>query len=327
MTNRIGRRAALAGAGAVLLPRLGHAQSSSPLPAGPIRILVGFPAGGGTDVQARLVAEKLRERTGRNFIVENKAGASGTVAGETLKNAAPDGTTILLAPIAPAVMAKLTFPQLNHDPFVDHAPITLLGTFQLALAVGPQLGPKTVAEFVAWTKANPKQASFGTTAMGSLPHFFGVLLARATGVDLQAVPYRGAAPLVSDLSAGQIPSGTGALTDFLEHHKAGRIRILATSGMRRPLAAPDLPTFVELGYKDIVGDSWLGFFAPAGTPRPVIDALNREVAAIVATDEIRDRLIQLGLEPRTTTPEEFDALRRADAVKWKAVVDASGYKP
>lgn len=327
MTIRLTRRAALAGAGAIAMPSATWSQTPVELPGGPIKILVGFPAGGGTDVQARLVAERLRERTGRSFIVENKAGASGTVAGDTLKTATPDGNTILLAPIASAVMAKLTFPQLNHDPFVDHAPITLLGTFQLALAVSPQLGPKTVGEFVAWAKANPKQASYGTTAMGSLPHFFGVLLARATGTDLQAVPYRGAAPLVSDLAGGQVPSGTGALTDFLEHHKAGRLRIIATSGANRPLAAPDLPTFSEQGYKDIVGDSWLGFFAPAASPRPIIDAFNREIAATVALAEVRERLIQLGLEPRTTTPEEFDALRRADAAKWKKVVDESGYKP
>jgi len=327
MAIRLTRRTALATAGAALWPATVGAQAPAALPAGPIKVMVGFPAGGATDVQARLVAEKLRERTGRSVIVENKAGASGTVAGEALKNATPDGNTLLLAPIASAVMAKLTFPQLNHDPFVDHAPVTLLGTFQLALAVSPQLGPTTVAEFIAWAKANPKQASFGTTAMGSLPHFFGILLARAAGVDLQAVPYRGAAPLVSDLSGGQVPAGTGALTDFLEHHRAGRVRILATSGLRPPLAAPDLPTFSGLGYADIVGDSWLGFFAPAGTPRPTIDAINREIAAIVALPEMRDRLIQLGLEPRTSTPEEFDALRRADAAKWKKVVDASGYKP
>jgi len=225
------------------------------------------------------------------------------------------------------VMAKLTLPQMNHDPFEDHLPISLLGTFQLALAVSPGLGPKTVAEFVAWAKANPKQANYGTTAMGSLPHFFGVLLARGTGVDFQAVAYRGAAPLVQDLSGGQIPAGTGALTDFLEHHRGGRLRILATSGTARPPAAPELPTFSELGFRDIVGSSWLGFFAPARTPRPIIDAFNREIAAVVALPDIKDRLIQLGLEPRTTTPEEFDTLRRADAAKWKAVVDASGYKP
>ncbi|MBM3642950.1 MAG: ABC transporter substrate-binding protein [Alphaproteobacteria bacterium] len=324
---RPNRRQLLAGAGALAVAPGAAAQQASALPAGPIRILIGFAAGGGTDVQGRLIAEKMRERTGRTFVIENRAGASGTVAGDALKNAAPDGNTILLAPIASAVMAKLTLPQMNHDPFEDHLPISLLGTFQLALAVSPGLGPKTVAEFVAWAKANPKQANYGTTAMGSLPHFFGVLLARGTGVDFQAVAYRGAAPLVQDLSGGQIPAGTGALTDFLEHHRGGRLRILATSGTARPPAAPELPTFSELGFRDIVGSSWLGFFAPARTPRPIIDAFNREIAAVVALPDIKDRLIQLGLEPRTTTPEEFDTLRRADAAKWKAVVDASGYKP
>lgn len=331
MTIRLPRRRALALAAApfalAAAPRSAAAQApTQALPAGPIRLLIGFPAGGGTDVMGRLVAERIRERTGRTVVVENRAGASGTVAGDALKNAAPDGATIMLAPIAATAMAQLTFPKLTYDPRVDFAAITLLGTFQLAFAVAPGLGVSTPAEFAAWARANPKQASFGTTAMGSLPHFFGLEFGKAIGVDLQPVPYRGAAPLVTDLSGGQVPSGTGALTDFLEHHKAGRVRILATSGAKRALAGQDLPTFAESGFPGIVGEGWLGFFAPARTPRPIVDAFNREIAAIAAVPEMRERLIQLGLEPRTTTPDELAAFLAAEIVRWKPVVDASGFK-
>jgi tripartite-type tricarboxylate transporter receptor subunit TctC len=220
MTGHLGRRRAmaLAAPSIVLFSSTSRAQE---LPQGTIRVLVGFPAGGGTDVMGRIVVDRLRERTGRNFVVENRAGAAGALAGEALKSAAPDGSTVLLTPIGAAVMTRLTFRRPAFDPVTDWAPIGLLGTFQLVLAVANQLGVKTVAEFVAWAKANPKQASFGTTAVGSLPHFFGVMFGRAAGFDFQPVPYRGAAPLLQDLVGGQVPAGTAAFTDFYVHHQAG----------------------------------------------------------------------------------------------------------
>lgn len=318
------RRALAAGAAALAAPAVARAQTG--LPAGTIRLLIGFPAGGGTDVMGRIVVEKIRERTGVNIVVENKGGASGTVAAEQLRNAAPDGLTLMLAPIASTVMAKLTYSKLPYDPQTDFAPISLLGTFQLAYALSPTLPVKTLAEYVAWLKADPKRASFGTTAMGSLPMFFGLMLGAGIGVDLQAVPYRGAAPLVQDLSAGQVPAGTGALTDFLQHHQSGKVRILATSGARRALAGPDLPTFTELGYPKIVGDGWLGFYAPARTPVAIVEAFNREIVAAAADAGVAAKLAAAGLEPRTTTPAGFAAFVAEEMARWKPVVAASGFK-
>ncbi len=321
----IRRRGLLATAGALATPGIARAQTS-PLPAGPIRILVGFPAGGGTDIQARLLAERLRERTGRTFIVENKGGASGTIAGGILAQAAPDGTTIMLAPIASVVMAKLTFTKLNHDPQTDWAPISQVGTFPVALAVSPNHPAKNAAEYVAAARTDPKLAQFGTTALGSVPHFFTLLLGKAAGVTLTPVPYRGAAPLVADLAANQIPSGSGGLFDFIAHHRAGKLRIVAVSSAGRTVTAPDLPTFAEQGYKDAVGDSWLGLFAPAKTPRPVLDALNAAVRAVVAEPDTTRKLIENGVEPKTGTPEELAALQASDIAKWRPIVEASGFK-
>lgn len=325
MPIRLGRRQALAlSAGALALPSLARAQSG--LPAGTIKLLIGFPAGGGTDVMGRIVVEKIRERTGANIVVENKGGASGTVAAEQLKNAAPDGMTLMLAPIASTVMAHLTFPKLPYDIQADFAPISLLGTFQLAYAISPTLGVNTLVEYIAWLKADPKRASFGTTAMGSLPMFFGTMLGGGIGVDLQAVPYRGAAPLVQDLMSGQVPAGTGALTDFLQHHRGGKVRILATSGAKRAIAGPDLPTFTELGYPKIVGDGWLGFYAPAKTPPAIVEAFNREIVAAASAEDVKKKLLDAGLEPRTTTSKEFADFVVSEIARWKPVVAASGYK-
>jgi tripartite-type tricarboxylate transporter receptor subunit TctC len=324
MAGRFGRRRALALAAPsiVLLSSTSRAQE---LPQGTIRVLIGFPAGGGTDVMGRIVVDRLRERTGRNFVVENRAGAAGALAGEALKSAAPDGSTVLLTPIGAAVMTRLTFRRPTFDPVADWAPIALLGTFQLVLAVANQLGVKTVAEFVAWVKANPKQASFGTTAVGSLPHFFGVMFGRAAGFEFQPVPYRGAAPLLQDLIGGQVPAGTAAFTDFYVHHQAGKLRIIASSGRQR-VPGTDVPTFIESGYPEVEGDGWLGFFAPARTPRPIIDAFNREIVAAARDPAVKARLGELGLEGEPSTPEALAALQARDLAKWKPVVDSTGFR-
>lgn len=317
------RRFLLGSLAAGMAPLSAGAQE---LPAGPIRILVGFPAGGGTDIMGRIIADRLRERTGRAFVVENRPGAAGILAGEALKTANPDGQTLLLAPIASAVMIKLTFQRPSYDPLVDWAPVGLLGTFQLVLGVANRLGVRTVAEFVAWAKANPKEASFGNTAVGSLPHFFGLMFGRAAGFDFQAIPYRGAAPLIQDLVSGQVPAGTAAFTDFYSHHQGGKLRILATSGAKRVGVAPDLPTFVESGFPEVQGDGWLGFFAPARTPPQLVSAFNREIVAAARDPAVRSRLTELGLEGEPSTPEALAELQRRDIEKWRPIVAASGFK-
>ena len=247
--NKITRRSTLAVAGAALAAPLRRARpADTACPTSRCKILVGFPAGGGTDVMARFLAEPLKQRTGRNVIIDNKTGASGTIAGEALKNCPPDGTTIAYMPSA-TIVQKLTMASVPFDPLTDIPPITLAGTVQTAFCVSPTIGVNTLPEYIEWLKKNPTRHNFGTTAMGSFTHFFGVMAGREIGIPLEPVPYRGAAPLIADLQGGHIAAGCGGITDFLEHHRAGKVKVIFTSGVkphhrRRPRSRPRR----ELGY-------------------------------------------------------------------------------
>ncbi len=318
----LARPALLAAAGAAVVTRPGHAA----LPRGPVRILVGFSAGGSADIVARLLADKLRDRTGLAVIVENKAGSGGVIAAEALTKMPPDGNSLVLAAMSATIMAKLTYTKLPYDPQVDLDPISLVTTFQLALAVTPALPVDDMARFANWAKANPTQTSFGVPAPGGQSHFFGLMLGRALGVDMQVVPYRGSAPMIADLSPGQIKIGISALSDFHAAYKGGKVRLLATSGRARPLAAPELPTFAESGYRDLVGEGWLGLYAPSRTPLATRTALGAEIAAILAMPDVRERIVTMGMEPRSSSPAglaEFDA---AELERWRPVIAASGFK-
>jgi tripartite-type tricarboxylate transporter receptor subunit TctC len=314
--------------GAAALSTMAFTQEASAqgLPTGTVRWLVGFPAGGGSDVMARLMAEKLRQRTGINPVIENKAGASGMIAAEQLKNAPPDGTTLMYTPSA-TLVTRLTSDNTTFDPHRDFATTGLIGTVQTAFAVSPTLGVNTFAEYLDWLKRHPDRASFGTTALGSFTHFVGVMLGNAAGAKLEPVPYRGAAPLIADLAGGHIAAGCGGLTDFLDHHRAGKLRILLTAGGRRAQAAPDIPTAQELGYKDILIEGWYTFFLPIKTPAPIVDAWHRELTAVVSDPAIRERLVNLGLDPQPGTPDAFVQRMTADLSRWKTIIDAIGYKP
>ena len=309
---------------APLIIRPGFAQGE--LPQGTIKLLVGFPAGGGSDVMGRLIAEALKQRTGRNVIVENKAGASGTIAAETLKNAPADGSVISFVPSA-TIVQKLTMAKVPFDPRTDFAPLTLAGTVQTAFCVSETLGVKTFPEYIAWLKANPKQAHFGTTALGSFTHFFGVMVGQEIGIPLEPIPFKGAAPLISDLQGGHIPAGCGGVTDFLEHHRAGKVRILLTSGAKRVQAAPDLPTGTELGYPKLNILGWYIFLAPAKTPEPVVSAWNRELGAVLALPEIKQRLTEFGLDVETSTPQQVSERMARDFTRWQSILDSIGWKP
>jgi tripartite-type tricarboxylate transporter receptor subunit TctC len=289
-------------------------------------MLVGFPAGGGSDVMGRLIADNIRQRTGVNVIIENKAGASGMIAAEQLKNAAPDGTTVMFTPSA-TLVARLTSESVAFDPYKDFVTTGLVGTVQTAFAVSPALGVGSFAEYLEWLRQNPDRATFGTTAMGSFTHFVGVMLGKAAGVKLEPVPYRGAAPLIGDLSGGHIAAGCGGLTDFLEHHRGGKLRIVVTAGARRAQAAPDIPTAQELGYREILIEGWYTFFAPARTPAPLIEAWNREITTAVNDPAVRERLVTLGLDPQPGRPETFSERMQSDLRRWKGIIDAIGYKP
>jgi tripartite-type tricarboxylate transporter receptor subunit TctC len=323
--TKISRRSALALAGAALAsPAV--VRAGTVLPDKTLKILVGFPAGGGSDVMARFIAEALKQRTGRNIIIDNKAGASGTLAGEALKNSAPDGTTICYMPSA-TVVQKLTMATIPFDPQTDLAPITLAGTVQTTYCVSPTLGVSSLKDYIEWLKRNPTRQNFGTTAMGSFTHFFGVMAGQAIGVPLEPVPYRGAAPLVADLQGGHVPAGCGGLTDFLEHHRAGKVKILFTSGEKRASAAPDIPTASELGYPSLRILGWYVFFAPPRTPPGLIEAWGSELRAALKLPEVEKKMTEFGLDVETSTPERVSQMMATDFARWKEILDSIGYKP
>ena len=292
---------------------------------GPVRILVGSP-GGATDVIARLIVDRMKTSLGTTIVVENRPGASGMLAAEALKNAAPDGKTLMISPITVTVFAPLTQTKLRYDPIKDFAPVSLVATFQLALAVGPGSPAKTLHEYIAWVRANPAKATYGTPTAGGPPHFFGVMLARATGVDLAFVPYKGGAPLVNDLIGGQVPAGITALSELLKHHESGKVRILASSGSQRSPAAPQVPTFKELGFAAMEGMGWYAFHTTARTPRPIIDRLSTAIASAIKAPEVNERLLAIGLEPVGSTPDELASRVAEDTARWAPIVKASGFR-
>jgi tripartite-type tricarboxylate transporter receptor subunit TctC len=292
----------------------------------PIRIVVGFPPGGGSDLIARLVAERMKVTLGTNVVVENRPGVNGILAVEAVKNAAPDGRTLMVAPIAVTVFAPLTHANLRYDPTRDFAPVSLAATFQLSLAVGPASPAKTLHEYIAWVRANPANGVYGLPTVGSPSHFFGILLARATGLDLVPVPYKGGPPLTNDLIGGQVPAGITALSDWVRQHEAGKIRILATSGSERSPVAPDVPTFKELGFPAIEGSGWQAFHTPAGTPRATLERLSAAIASALTAPDVKERLLAIGLEPVGSTPEELARRMAEDTAKWAPLVKASGFR-
>ena len=291
----------------------------------PVKILVGFAAGGTADLIARVVADKLKDSIGQPVIVDNRPGAAGRIAADAVKAAAPDGATIMVMPIGPMAVVPHTLKSISYDTLKDFTPIGLGATFQFAFAVGPLSGAKTWADYAAWAKANPAKASYATSAAGSLPHFIGVLLSREIGVDMVHVAYKGSAAYVNDLIGGQVPAAIDTVADLSELHRAGRIRIVATSGATRAPATPDVPTFAELGLKNVVATGWFGFFAPANTPKAVIDTLNRGINKALQSPDVVERLTKLGMDPATSTPDEFARIVAADFAKWGPVVKASGF--
>jgi len=291
----------------------------------PVHILVGFAAGGTADLIARVVAEKLKDTLGQPVIVENRPGAAGRIAADAVKSASPDGATIMVMPIGPMAVVPHTLKSISYDTLKDFTPIGLGATFQFALAVGPQSGARSWSEFIGWVKANPAKASYATSAAGSLPHFIGVLLSREIGVDMVHIAYKGSAAYVNDLIGGQVPAAIDAVADLTELHRAGRVRILATSGAARSPVLPDVPTFSELGLKNVVATGWFGFFAPANTPKAVVDTLNRGINKALASPDVVERLAKIGMDPATGTPEEFARIVAADYAKWGPIVKASGF--
>ena len=293
-----------------------------------VKIVLGFPAGATSDLLSRLVADHMRQTLGQPVIVENKPGAGGQVANEGVKAAPADGTTLLMTPVATMSIYPHSYgAQLRYDPFKDFEPVAHLSDFQLSLGVSAKVPANTLAEFVALVKKDPKTYGFyASAAPGSIPHFLGVMFARAAGIELTHVPYKGTAPVLQALAAGEIVAATTLSADIGTLVKGGRARLLAVAGAKRDPAFPDVPTFKESGY-DMVGTGWYGFFVPAGTPPAAIDRLAKAAIAAVRDPAVNKRMADMGLEPTGLGPAELARIMKADYESWGPVIKASGFKP
>jgi tripartite-type tricarboxylate transporter receptor subunit TctC len=290
-------------------------------------VIVPFPAGGGTDVLARIVAEKLRASHAQTVIVENRVGASGRTGVEAVKNAEPDGGTLLFTPDFLITVYPHSFRKLSYDPVADFAPVAIVARSQLALAAGPALpsAVRSARDYIEWVRANPKNGFFATTSAGGTPHFVGVMLAKAAGVELSPVHYKGGAPALQDLLGGQVAVSINPVGELLPHVKSGKIRVLATTGVERSEFLPEVPTMAEAGYRDVVVQSWLGFLAPARTPRETVSRLADAIIAAAGSEDAAETMRKFGMRAQTSGPAAFGAALRADLERWAPIVKASGF--
>ena len=292
----------------------------------PVHIIVGFPAGGGTDVIARILAERLRVPFASAVIVENKPGAAARASVDFVKNAEPDGGTLLFTPDFPITVYPHSFRTLSYDPLRDLVPVAPGAKSMLCYNIGPAVPASvtSLAGFVQWCKDNPASASYATTAAGGTPHFVGMMFATAAGLAMTPVHYRGGAPALQDLLGGHVPAGVNPISEAMPHAKTGALRMLAVTGSKRSRFLPDVPTMREQGF-DVVIDSWLGAFAPARTPAETVRVLGAAINEVARSPDYAESLAKFGNEPALQTPEEFAATVRADIARWGPVVKASGF--
>lgn len=298
-----------------------HAQDS-----GPIRILVGAVPGGAADLIGRMVATAISEPLGSTVIVDNRPGANGAIAAEALKNAAPDGKTLMIAPSVITVFAPLTHSNLRYDPLKDFAPVALAANYEIALVASSATPASNLKDYLAWVRTSPANGAYGVPGTGGVPHFFGVMLGKAAKVELTVVPYKGGGALAADLVAGHVPAGIIVISEIIRQRQAGKVRILAVSGAERLRVAADVPTFKELGYPALQRGGWYGFHAPANTPRPVIERTARALSAALNSADARERLLALGLEPAGGGPRELAERVEHDIRLWTPVIKASGFR-
>ncbi|MBP0637739.1 MULTISPECIES: Bug family tripartite tricarboxylate transporter substrate binding protein [unclassified Cupriavidus] len=302
-----------------------HAQDKQP-----IRLLVGFPPGGSTDTVARVLADKLQGVLGQVVIVDNKPGAGGRIATGMLKHSAPDGLTYMVAPNATAIFPTLLYPPatLKYDLLTDLSPVAVVISYPLALVVSSQTGVSNVKEYVAWLKAHPKEAVFGSAGLGGQTHFTGLQFGKAAGVPLNVVPYKGNGPLATDLIGGQLAAAVMTAGDILPHARGGKVRIIGVFSARRSPLLPDVPTVAEQGVKVDSGEAWTGVWAPAKTPRAELERMQAALGKVLAMPDVRSMLEEKAvLQPDYRDAADLDRLQRKELAYWGPVIKASGFKP
>jgi tripartite-type tricarboxylate transporter receptor subunit TctC len=317
----IGRLGALAVALAALTAPFAQAQT---WPAHPVRIVVGYPPGGGTDLVARLVQQPLADRWKQPVVIENRGGANAIIGTDLVAKARPDGHTLLMAYATELAVNPVTIRSLPYDPVRDFAPIAQLGSAPLVLAVNAGFASRTVAELIAAARAKPGGLSYSSSGSGSVHHFAGELFNLRTGAGLVHVPYKGSGPATADAVAGQVPITFASVASVLRFVQAGRLRALAVSASHRSSQLPDVPTGAEAGLTDYEITSWYGLLAPAGTPREVIGRIAADVGAVLASAEVRKGFEVQGLDIATSSPEAFASFIRAEAARYVRIARAAG---
>ncbi len=320
-----GRRAALSLA-ATLAISTPHAAAADAYPAKPIRFVVAFPPGGGTDIIARSIAQKLAERIAQQVVVDNRPGAGGNIGTDIVAKSAPDGYTMLMGSAGPLAINASLFAKMPFDPVRDLAPVTLAASTPNVLVLHPSLKAATVKELIALARARPGEINFASSGHGTPAHLAGELFNSMAGVKMVHVPYKGAAPALADLLGGQVQLMFSTMPPALPHVKDGKLRALAVTSAKRSPAAPELPTVDEIALPGFEANTWHGVVVPAGTPETIVARLNREIVAILHLPEVAERLSGQGAEPVGSTPEEFAAYIRSETVKWAKVVRESGAK-
>jgi tripartite-type tricarboxylate transporter receptor subunit TctC len=300
--------------------------SAQTWPAKPIRLVVSFPPGGGLDLFARIVAQKLQEKDslGQQIVVDNRSGASGMIGAETVVKAPPDGYTVLFSTAAEITVNQHLYKRMPYDPVRDLAPVSYASHAALLLSAHPSLPVRSLKELIALARARPGALTYASAGTGSLHHLSGELLKSAAKIDIVHVPYKGAGPAVIDMIAGQVSMGLSALPSSLPYARAGKLRAICVTGQKRSEVAPDLPTFVELGFPAIDVVSWYGVFFPPRTLPEIVRKMSDEIARVIRLPDVKARLLEQGIETVGTTPEQFAAFIQAEIARYGAVVRASG---
>lgn len=289
------------------------------------RLLVGFPAGSSVDTVARVVAEEMRTSLNRSIVVENKTGAGGRIALTEAKRAAPDGSTLVLTPVGAMVMIPHTVKKLAYDPVADFVPIGRAASYSYSITAGPMVPAANLKDALVWLKANPTKATFGSPGAGGAQHFAGVLLSQETGVPLEHVAYKGSGPAVLDLIGGNLALAIGTPAETMEHHRSGKVRILATTGASRMRSLPDVPTLRDAGLEMAPVEGWFGVYGPAGMPPSEVDRWSRALRTALDKPAVQERIRAVGIEPDYAGPTELAAQKAADYKRWEAPIKASGF--
>ena len=298
---------------AAILPAAAFAQQ---WPTHPVKVIVGFAPGGGTDVVARLIAQKLQESFGQPFIVENRAGATGTIGADMVAKAAPDGYTLLMGHVNSNAIAPNLFKSLAYDPVADFQPITYVGYVPNILAVYPGIAAKNIAELIAMAKAQPGKLSFASSGVGSTQHLAGELFQILTGTALIHVPYKGSGQAITDLLSGQVAMNFDTMPPVLPHVQAGKLKAFAISTPQRLAQLPDVPTFTEVGITGFDVTNWYGMFAPARTPRDIVNRLSVEINKAMQDPVTRAKLVEIGTQMGGGTPQDFEAFLKTELAKY-----------